>query len=1025
MADPVTPDDAALPLLPPDAAHAKDDPANVIGRYIRTIRIGAGGMGEVWRAWDVELRRWVALKFLKGRDKEELARFHREAETAAGLNHPNIAAVYEVGQSGGRAYIAMQLVGGKTLASLPRNDIRLIVELMADAAVAVHAAHAQGIIHRDLKPANLMVEGRRVYVMDFGLAKRQAVDSPLSVSGMLVGTPAYMPPEQARGSLREVGPRSDIYSLGATMYELLTGSPPFLGADVYELLLRVMEDEPRPIRTLERRVDADLDTIVQKCLEKAPERRYATALELAEELRRWLRGEPVLARPASALRRLAAKARRRPALTAGAVVVCIAAIATTVAMALQATASQQRLRQREEALQRLATSLSAILERKREFRQLRVDAATARRDLESAIRDVGGHIQRWPDDPQGYYVRARGRLYLGDREGAERDVRAALAKKPDFTPGRTLLGIVKLEEYQQRLHGDQPTYDDRTLRLASLLDEAASAAPVLDPPALRREAERWGVPRSREDDVMEDLLRAFLMRQRDKDRSRARESLVAAFEKFQSEEYALWIGDWSDTADDAYAWLTKAIRLAPGYAKAHLDRGWVQLNGGRIGAAILDLDRAIELDPTYAEAFNNRGLAKRERNDPAGAMADFQEAVRLRPRFPDAICNLGLLRFDSGDVPGAIDEFTRALDVQGDFANALVNRALAFDLAGETAKADADINEALRIAPSFGRAYVSRGNHRRKAGDSAGALADYSRAIELSPLDVVGHVYRGDLRGAMGDAAGAQEDLDRAVGLRPPSSLAFATRGEVRERSGDLQGALEDFNRAIELAPGDADLLVNRAVVRIALGDVPGGELDLARSLGIHESSEAYFNRGTLRQSQQDFRAAEDDLSKAISMDARYSAAYLNRTLVRQSVNNLSGALADADRAIATGGTSMAFSARGAIRFALGEFSHASADYARAIELDPLNAEPFYNRGLLRLTTRDYPGSMADFDRAIKLRPSFAEAYANRGALKEGLDDLAGAVADFGEALRLAPAQWPHRPLIEERLRKARAAQKR
>src|SRR6185295_4365111 len=179
--------------LPADVSRAAEIPGNRVGKFIRVHALGAGGMGEVWSAWDTDLRRWVALKFLNSTSRDEAARFEREAQTAAKLSHPNIAAVYAVGEEGGRPYIALQLIRGRTLSVFPRDDRRVLVEFVRQAALAVHYAHGEGVVHRDLKPQNLMVEGDpakrrdpaefRVYVMDFGLAKQAAGESTLSVSG--------------------------------------------------------------------------------------------------------------------------------------------------------------------------------------------------------------------------------------------------------------------------------------------------------------------------------------------------------------------------------------------------------------------------------------------------------------------------------------------------------------------------------------------------------------------------------------------------------------------------------------------------------------------------------------------------------------------------------------------------------------------------------------------------------------------------------------------------------------------------
>src|SRR5688572_29614731 len=202
------------PPLEESAPHAKA--SDRLGKYLLTEKLGTGGMGEVWKAFDTELNRWVALKFLKDQDPKEKARFAREASMAAKLSHPGIAAVHEIGEIGGRPFIAMQCIEGRTLETFPRNDRRLLVRLCLDAAKALDHAHRHGVIHRDVKPANLMVQetedGVKVVVLDFGLARPIEGGDKLSVSGSVVGTPLYLSPEQARAE--RLDERADVYSLG-------------------------------------------------------------------------------------------------------------------------------------------------------------------------------------------------------------------------------------------------------------------------------------------------------------------------------------------------------------------------------------------------------------------------------------------------------------------------------------------------------------------------------------------------------------------------------------------------------------------------------------------------------------------------------------------------------------------------------------------------------------------------------------------------------------------------------------------
>ena len=300
-----------------------------LGKYRIVRELGRGGMGVVYEAEDVELKRRVALKLLAlppGAPPGLRERFLREAQAAARLSHPNIAAVYEATGE----IIAMQLIDGPPLSKVPRMSERALATCFRDVALAVHHAHLHGIVHRDLKPHNLLLEGDRLVVTDFGLAKETEVDSSLSLSGHVLGTPSYMAPEQALGQTRDVEPRTDIYGLGATLYDLLAGRPPFVAKDVVQLLKQVVEDDPPPIRSFERSVSPDLETIVLKCLSKEKERRYATAEDLAGDLGRWLAGEPVKARRPSLRYRLTKFVQRRRALVGIASVSVLAVLATVL-----------------------------------------------------------------------------------------------------------------------------------------------------------------------------------------------------------------------------------------------------------------------------------------------------------------------------------------------------------------------------------------------------------------------------------------------------------------------------------------------------------------------------------------------------------------------------------------------------------------------------------------------------------------------------------------------------------------------
>lgn len=303
-----------------------DDPIREqIGPYRLTRQIGRGGMGVVYEAVDTRLKRRVAIKLLLNPSAADARgeRFLREATSTARLTHPNIVQIHDVGHANGRDYIVMRYVEGVTLSEALRSRVfsyREIAKLMESVAIAVHFAHSQSVIHRDLKPANIMLAGgspngssfpgsvdelpavNLTYtplVMDFGLAKDLTQGKTLSISGQLMGTPSYMPPEQAEGRTDSIGPACDVYALGATLYECLTGRPPFSGASPVQILEAVIKEDPVRPAVITPRVPRDLETICLKCLEKNPNRRYLSADALALDLRAWLAGDSIAARPRS------------------------------------------------------------------------------------------------------------------------------------------------------------------------------------------------------------------------------------------------------------------------------------------------------------------------------------------------------------------------------------------------------------------------------------------------------------------------------------------------------------------------------------------------------------------------------------------------------------------------------------------------------------------------------------------------------------------------------------------------------
>ncbi|WP_224243155.1 serine/threonine-protein kinase [Hyalangium gracile] len=337
-------------------------PVSQWSRYEFISLLGRGGMGEVYKARDRLLGRTVALKFIRGADPDLVMRFLQEARAQARIDHPHVCKVYEAGEVNGKAYIAMQVVGGERLdraaasMSLPEK-----LQVMKDAALAMHEAHRLGVIHRDLKPSNILVErgedGRCFpVIMDFGLAYEVSHGHGLTVTGALMGTPSYMAPEQARGELRSIDRRSDVYSLGATLYELLAGEAPFTDTTLVDTLNKVLHEEPPPLRSRVPQLESDLEIIVLKCLNKEPSQRYPSARALAEDLARFIDGEPILGRRPSLMYRLRRRARKHRALV-GVSAASLATILVLSAFGVRSWLEARRTQQQSEERARLAEQL--------------------------------------------------------------------------------------------------------------------------------------------------------------------------------------------------------------------------------------------------------------------------------------------------------------------------------------------------------------------------------------------------------------------------------------------------------------------------------------------------------------------------------------------------------------------------------------------------------------------------------------------------------------------------------------------
>ncbi len=1048
---PLTTELAQRPTLVEAAPSEGPRPAR-LGRYVIEGELGRGGMGVVYKARDPLTGQAVAVKcMLRADDPTEAARFAREARTAAGLSHPNIVRVCEVGEHEGLPYLAMEFVPGKPLSEVlsphrPKEErlpLEKAVELVRQSALALGHAHERRIVHRDVKPQNIMVdESGGARVMDFGLAREMRRGLTVTSTGDVIGTPQYMSPEQARGDRAAVGPGTDVWALGVILYEAAARTPPFDGETAAEVLHRITHEDPLPVRRRNPAVAVDLQTVIMKCLEADPKDRYATATRLAEDLGRWLEGIPVAARPPSLVRRIRRKLARRKGSALG-LSGGLAAAAIVAAVLLPKVGSARKEAETAAAGRAAAEQSMALWARisnfiaEAEINARAGETKTARQKLEEGIGVCRSFLLSRELPHARYFL---GRMLRGQGKTGEalRELDRALELAPGMGEAHLERGFLLLDEYTekatphvQRLRADLARSGEGPMEPAAFLAALPEQVRTLRERALRDLSVETGQSSyfKRADGLLGRAEVARLTNQTARARGLYREVL---------ELEPRHVGALLSQAFDAYAEgaLDRAIELATKALEAHRGHGsgWYQRSyyhfwkAERDPAAAKaaewrrlaeeDADHALAAGHERAGSYVARGLARFRRGAREAAMEDFERAIQIEPGDYSAYANRGFARWESGDADGAIADYTKAIELNPADGTAFGNRGLARARKGDREGALADYAAALRLDPRSVETLTNRATLRHGLGEAEAALADYEAALAADPKNAAALAGRSGLRRERGDVDGALADAEAAIRSNPNRADGLVARALVRLQRGDPAGARADAERALELRPLHSTAHAVRGRARAAAGDLVGALGDLDRSIELDPAYASGFDaRGQVRWRKGDAAGALRDFDESVRLLPGSAQSHLNRGHVRMMTGDLDGALTDYNRAVdLKPGHALTYLNRAMVRRRKDDLDGALADLGRALELNPRDPSALHERGIVRWTKGDLAGARADLDECLVVQPASAEALRTRAAVRKDAGDRAGAIADLTKALEIAPRAWRQRAQAQAEL---------
>jgi eukaryotic-like serine/threonine-protein kinase len=977
----------------PDAGLELPNPRSTIPAYEILELIGEGGMGVVYKARQRGLNRLVALKMIRGGTQprpDYLARIRIEAEAVARLRHPNIVQIYEIGEVDGLPFLSLELLEGGTLedrlASNPQPG-RTAADLMATLARAMQTAHTAGIIHRDLNPSNILFTRDGIpRIIDFGLAKRLEAESHQTESGQIMGTPCYMAPEQAMGHTNMVGPPADIYALGAILYEMLTGRPPFKGETRMETVRQVTSDDVVAPRRLVPTVAKDLETICLHSLNKEPSRRYHSAIALAEDLECFLGGHSITARRTPLWERGVKLARRRPVATTLCTLGLVATLGLSGAWLRYSTLQQSSERQE---IQR-----QARVERKNVLAVVRAKDLLDRQqwsDAEPLLTGIQAEIR---DETDLGDLRTMATAML-EQAKAGRAIEAARSR--DHERFRTFLG----HRREALIHETWELAVSRMLSDPGTATHFTGLDLPANPEAIRKSTRAalavFARPGSEDSWAIGPLPASLTQREHEQVKEGCYEMLMILAEAV-------------DQPDRGLRLLDQAAELRPPTRVYHLRRADLLARRGDAAASDTERARAKTLQTSSALDHFLSGKEEYKRREWSAALSHFDEALLIQPEHFWAHCLSAICGLQLSRPIQAKADLNACLQTEPGFAWLYELRGFASYQVAALARLAA---ENLESKGSSLRAEVQS---QLKAAET-----DFATALELlrqrpnDELQYVLLVNRALLWLERGEWSKATADLEAAIRLNGAGWQALGNLAVAYDRQGKPDEAIEQFTRAITLQPDLAQLYRARADVDRRRKDQNSAQReralrDLETAIRLDPPGSSFVavdqtNRGTLLLRQGRDSEALAACDGALEVDPNFLVTHRLKIDVLRKLKRQAEVIRSCDALLTRGKPSAElYELRALAKQELSDYQGAIEDDTLAIALRPGNPALLERRGGLFLITDAPRSALRDFDESIRLdpsSPSSTDAYLGRGLARVTLGLHREAVADASRAVRL------------------------